>query len=224
MRLVDEGFLKSVRGKGNRDRFLQAKTNARLIKQIKNGTWNHYKVVDSLKVIEASSIVSSMNSWRLAKGSNSTVAYNVADIVLVDLGLGYGFEMSYQHPCVILYESQGFCYVVPCSTGKYGKRNKFIMDAKRSDGFEDNTGILLDAVRCISKTRIISLVGQVNIDCLNKINEALFKLYLSKKHNELKVAQKDIVELQQEKIALIHEIEKLKEEIKEKSKELAQKR
>lgn len=142
----------------------------------------------TLKVKETSSILLSFFNWLKTKEKYNKKKYKTRDIVEVDLGIGYGFEMSYRHPCIVLKDEAGFCLIVPCSTGKYGKNNKFILDATPKDGFKQNTGILLDSVRTISKTRISNTLGEISVDILEQINKKMIEFYFptfNYKYNKL---------------------------------------
>lgn len=192
MRSIKLGFIESIqKDKNNRYKIATAVPN--LIKECRKSLLNFYEFIIKLKVIELASIIWSMERWMTIKGQMNQTKYTIRDIVEVDLGLGYGFEMSYRHPCIVIHDSNaGFCLVVPCSTGKYGKRNKFIIDGISSDGFKENTGVLIDAMRCVSKTRITGKVGEITVPFLNKMNNIILEEYFSRHFHKLSVLEKDL--------------------------------
>ena len=126
--------------------------------------------------------------------------------------------MSYRHPCIVLHNSQnGFCFVVPCSTGKHGKNNKHILDGEVSDGFEKPTGVLLDATRCVSKVRITGKVGEITTDFLERLNTKLLQLYFSRHYHRLQTTSNDL----KNQINLNLELQKRIKELEEKEQNTA---
>ncbi len=209
MKKIDIAYLEQIQ-KDSIEKNKIANTVTRLMNVCKDLLNNFTDFVKFMKVVELSSIIWSMNRWINSKGKFNSKTFATRDIVEVDLGIGYGFEMSYRHPCIILKDSNaGFCLVVPCSTGKYGKKNKFIIDGTKTDGFEENTGVLIDAIRCISKTRITNKVGQITVPFLDKLNDAILETYFSRKFYKLSKLEKDILEEKKKYNSLNAENEKL---------------
>lgn len=219
MKPFDKHYLESEANVTNKTKPAEPK----LLAQCRIIISNLYDYIKNLRTLELSSILLSIHGWIKGKGRFSSRQFQTRDIVVADLGLGYGYEMSYRHPCIVLYDSKaGFCFVVPCSTGKYGKNNKYILDGEVSDGFAEPTGVLLDAARCISKVRIYNKVGRITVPFLDKLKNELLKLYFSKQYNQLENQEKDIATLtadnevlEQENEILKQEIEKLKQKIEE---------
>ena len=83
--------------------------------------------------------------------------------------MNFGFELSFPHPCVVLAQRKAFMLVAPCSTKKYGHNFDDILDGTTADGFQQNTGIIVDNVRWISKGRVIARMGKVRDDFLRKL-------------------------------------------------------
>lgn len=128
--------------------------------------------------------------------------------------MGHGFEMSYRHPCIILHDSNdGFCFVIPCSTGKYGKNNKHILDGEVNDGFERPTGVLLDAIRCVSKVRVTGKVGEITVPFLDRLNNELLKVYFSRQYHRLYTITNDLREQKRLNLELQQNIAELEEKI-----------
>lgn len=197
MKIINEFFLDTI--KKGRDKFNISIQNPSLIKESRKVLMNFYHYTKNLKIIELASLLISMNAWQVSKGQASRKNFKTRDIVEVDLGLGHGFEMSYRHPCIVLHNSKdGFCFVVPCSTGKYGKNNKYILDGEVSDGFQRQTGVLIDAVRCVSKVRVTGKVGEISVPFLEKLNNKLLQTYFSRHHHRLEIMSRDLE--QQKKI------------------------
>lgn len=211
MKKIDVTYIEQVQ-KDKIERNKIASTVTKLMNVCNDLLDNFVELLKSMKVIEVSSIIWSMNRWINSKGNHNSKVFKIRDIVEVDLGIGYGFEMSYRHPCIILKDSNaGFCLVVPCSKGKYGKSNKFIIDGTTADGFAENTGVLIDAIRCISKTRITNKVGQITVPFLDKINNAILETYFPMKFYKLNKLEKDILNEKQKYSNLNAEHEKLRD-------------
>ncbi|MGL4848134.1 MAG: type II toxin-antitoxin system PemK/MazF family toxin [Clostridium sp.] len=156
-----------------------------------------------LKEVEIKSIILSLRRWLSTKGKINKVSFKRGDIVEIDLGLGYGFEMSYLHPCIILEDSNaGFSLVIPCSTGKFGKKNKYIINGTKEDGFKKDTGVLIDSIRCISKTRINRKVGEVSLEFYDRINEKILLEFFKKQSMEVRNLKKDYEAVLKENIEL----------------------
>lgn len=197
--MLDEKKLNFIRKNKNEDRDARVE----LMDQ-SNEILNMLKdFIGRMKNFEIASILLSMKRWIGTKGKVNRVNFKRADIVEIDLGLGYGFEMSYLHPCIILQDSSaGFCFVAPCSTGKFGKVNKYIINGYINDGFKSNTGVLIDSIRCISKTRINKKVGEVSLEFYDKLNIEIVKEYFQKQNLEVRNLKRDYERLLEENIEL----------------------
>ena len=212
MKTINERFLEIV--KKGADKYKPGIQVPQLISEGRKVLLNFYHFVKTLKVIELSSLLLSINGWQNSKGQASRKSFNTRDIVEVDLGLGHGYEMSYRHPCIVLHDSKdGFCFVVPCSTGKYGKNNKHILDGETSDGFARPTGVLLDATRAVSKVRITGKVGEITVPFLEKLNNKLLQLYFSRHYHRLGTTKNDLTRQIKENEELTKKIQILENEI-----------
>lgn len=100
--------------------------------------------------------------------------YHIGTICIADLGaLNFGCEISYPHPCVVVSSTKEFIQIVPCSSSKAEKGHRDILEATIEDGFKENTGLILDNTRWISKSRVLYHVGAVTKPFLKKIRIAL---------------------------------------------------
>jgi mRNA-degrading endonuclease toxin of MazEF toxin-antitoxin module len=213
MKTINELFLETV--KKGADKFKLGEEVPQLISEGRKVLLNFYHFTKGLKVIELASLLISINGWRNSKGKTSRKSFNTRDIIEVDLGLGHGYEMSYRHPCIVIHDSNdGFCFVVPCSTGKYGKNNKHILDGEVSDGFARPTGVLLDATRCVSKVRVTGKVGQITVPFLEKLNNELLQTYFSRHYHRLQTTSNDLKEQKRINLELQQDLADLEEKIK----------
>lgn len=213
MKNINEKLLEDL--KKGKDKFKLGVDLPNLIHEARKLLVNFYHFTKKFKVIELSSLLLSINGWQNSKGKSSKKSFNTRDIVEVDLGLGHGFEMSYRHPCIVLHDSKdGFCFVVPCSTGKYGKNNKHILDGEIKDGFQRPSGVLLDATRAVSKVRITGKVGQITIPFLDKLNNELLQLYFSRHHHRLTTMSNDLKREKEINSNLQDKIAELEEKVK----------
>lgn len=216
MNKINEKLLESI--KKGKDKFKLAFELPSLIRESRKVLINFYHFSKGLKVLELASILISLNGWQQSKFKSSKKNFNTRDIVEVDLGLGHGFEMSYRHPCIVLHNSQeGFCFVVPCSTGKYGKKNKYILDGETSDGFSRPSGVLLDATRAISKVRITGKVGEVTVPFLEKLNTELINVYFPRQNHQLFTLKSDLQKSEAKNETLHQRIVELEEMLKKAS-------
>lgn len=157
----------------------------------------------NFREIEMKSVILSLKRWISTKEKVSKIKFKRGDIVEIDLGLGYGYEMSYLHPCIVLEDSSaGFCFVAPCSTGKFGKKNKYIVDGTIEDGFKRDTGVLIDSIRCISKTRINKKVGKVSLEFYDLLNEKIMIEYFKKQSMNIRNLKRDYEKVVKENIEL----------------------
>lgn len=184
----------------------------------KNTIWNMIDCVGNFTVYEMSHWNSSKDRWIRNRTYSNKNRYKRGDIVFVDLGAGnFKFEPSFSHPCIILAEKEFSILVVPCSTKKFGTGYRDIIDAYAGvDGFSKNTGIQVEDYRWISKNRVISSLGRVNSNVLNKIDQHMLK----RNPTHRKVSAQLKAEIQKN-LDLTKEIEQLKAEIEQLNSELS---
>lgn len=169
---------------------------------------NVHDALQDFSTYEMAHWTSYIDRWlsnRSAKAN--TRGYKRGFIVLVDLGASnFGHEPSFTHPAVVLAQTKDSLLIAPCSSKKYGKGYPEIIDASTSDGFSSNTGIQTNAIRWISKNRVIAQLGITTSQILNKIDALLLKLIpLHTKY----ILEKDkiITELENENSSLKEELQ-----------------
>lgn len=156
-----------------------------------------------------------IDRWISNNARNNSISYGRGTIVNVDLGAqNYKHEPSYLHPCIILCESKYSALVVPCSSKQYGKGYIGVIDAEVSDGFSVKTGVQMQAYRWIHKNRIISSVGHINGNLLNKIDKEMLSIIPSYKL-EIAKLNADIAQKQAEIDKLQNDIENLNKKLAE---------
>jgi mRNA-degrading endonuclease toxin of MazEF toxin-antitoxin module len=129
--------------------------------EFKKMTWNVIDEVGHWDVYNMGQWVKNIDRWSSTKGKTYTTRYHRGDILMVDFGsVNYGFEFSYEHPCVVLVERKHHLLVVPGSTKKYNSPFPEYYDVTPSDGFARNTGILLEQMRWIHKNRVVTNTGR----------------------------------------------------------------
>ncbi len=122
------------------------------------------KYYDESTSFEIAQFTNYVDHWLKDNKKNPTYQnYGVGSILYVDFGaMNFGFELSFPHPCVVIAESGAFILAAPCSTKKFGHDFPDIIEGSRKDGFSQNTGIVLDNIKWISKGRVIAKMGKVN--------------------------------------------------------------
>lgn len=139
-------------------------------------------------------------------------SYYRGDIVMIDFGcMNFGYEFNFLHPAVVLSQTQYHVLVAPCSSRKYGKGYPDVLDAETSDGFVKKTGIILDGIRCCSKTRIDKKIGEASEALLDKIED-----YFLCRSNRYKAISEQTIKKLKEKDAIIEE---LRRQLRNKEKE-----
>ncbi|WP_322923348.1 type II toxin-antitoxin system PemK/MazF family toxin [Paenibacillus campi] len=114
-----------------------------------------------------------LNNYSYENGKD----YPRGTIIQVDLGAtNFRYEPSFAHPCIVLVSRKSALYVVPCSSKKYGKGYRDIIDATNLDGFLKNTGVQVESGRWIHRNRIIQQHGKASMSLLTKIDNHLIQL------------------------------------------------
>lgn len=143
------------------------------------------------------------------------IKYEVRDIIFTDFGgTNFGVEAGYEHPAIVLHNGYYFLLVIPGSTGRFNK-GKYSLPAGTAENFSHDTGIQLDQIRIIDKSRVISHTGKkVPTTFMDTINNTLIEKYFYPIKKQLDKLDKEKKQLEEEKLKLIEENEKLKEQIK----------
>lgn len=156
------------------------------------------------------SFILSLYRWKIAEGNNKLrfhrdktkrpriMNYEVRDIIFADFGaINFGVEASFEHPAIVLHNGFYFLVVIPGSTGRSGKGD-YILDADRDENFYHKTGIQIDQIRVIDKSRVIRKTGKkVSIEFMDKINDVILEKYLlpvKKKMDNLENENKELKE------------------------------
>lgn len=137
---------------------------------------------------QISSTMRSYATWYNNKDirPKSSIASN-REVYYVDLGaFNLKWEEGYIHPCVVLKRYATTVLVIPGSTKQYGTGDPLIFDINAGNGFKENTGLLLDQIRCVSTTRLIRKLGcgKVSEPTFNEILDKVMEKFFSQKFHE----------------------------------------
>jgi len=164
-----------------------------LIRELQMFILDLYSELKQFSVYHLSQWILSSDNWIKNHNNVNTRAYTRGQIVYVDFGhSNFGYELSFKHPCVVIYDGYNFMLVIPASTGRYNARSEFIF--KCNNGFAKPSGLLLDKVGYISKSRVISsVVGTVDSKTMDFIDDFVFQKYCGSKKNEVQKTVNDLL-------------------------------
>lgn len=184
-------------------------SNSNVFDSFKLTICNIVEKLSTLSIYDMCHWITHIDRWINNQTYQNTRSYGRGTIVNLDLGAqNFRYEPSYTHPCIILHESRDTILVVPCSSKKYGKGYIDVIDATPADGFTVNTGVQIRSFRWVHKNRIISPVGRVSSDLLDKIDREMLKLIPTYKLETIKLNAK-IESLQEEIDELREKLTKL---------------
>lgn len=192
----------------------KGKENPDIYEEYIKSMWNKRDLIDTYSEYEMCHWTNFSDRYIKNRENKNIKSYKRGDIVFVDLGaVNFGFEPSFTHPCVVLKNDYNLIFVVPCSSKKYGTGFPEIIDAEISDGFAKPTGLQMNAIRFISKNRIISNTGsKVSSRILNLVDDYLLELNV--KYNiQVRNNEKDLEKLMAENERLKKEISDLQKKI-----------
>jgi hypothetical protein len=193
-----------------------AKNEKELFDAYKLKIWNIIEHMNEQTVYALSKWIIAQDRLLINTYQKKTTPFARGDIVKVELGAtNFYLEPSYEHPAIVLAENKVAILIVPGSTKKYGTRPDEIIDAEPSDGFLEPTGLQVQAIRWVSKNRVIDnkKVNTVKSPALmEKIDNYLVQ-FLPAVQEKLDNQVKLLEERQQE-------IDRLQTLINEKNKEL----
>lgn len=185
----------------------------------------NHALLHSSSAYELANSLRSYNFWYNKRNTEPPkFKPNPRDVYYVDLGaFNIKYEEGFIHPCLVIKTYGDKALVIPGSTKKYGKGSFLIEDIISEDGFTDNTGLLLDQLKCVSVTRFKGIkLGRMNIETFKKVENKIFKAFLLNKYAEFEQLEKrknqlesDTELLKQEIERLTNELEKMKSDIKE---------
>lgn len=172
---------------------------------------------------KVASFILSLYRWLTAEKSNKLrfvqckskkpkiMNYEVRDIIFADFGAtNYGVEASFEHPAIVLHNGYYFLVVIPGSTGRYGKGD-YVLNATKNENFKHHTGIQIDQIRVIDKSRVIRKTGKkVPVEFMDKINEVILEKYLVPVKKKINNLEKENEELRNQIKNLQYETEKIK--------------
>ena len=176
-------------------------------------------IKDNYSIYETCLLLESKQNSIGNKGKRLTTKYNPGEILMVDLGVNiYGYEFSYEHPCVVMLNENAKIFVIPCTSqpirkDKSGKVYKDYVEGLESDGFAKKTTLLLTECKFIDKTRVKSRLGKVTKEKLFELEDKLFGILLPYKKYALEKVKQNIELLEEEKNVLSNENENIKSEI-----------
>lgn len=197
MRPINKAVLERIL-KDNANKRTPCTSDPELLRQFINSNDNFFNYSwDNTKAYEVSLWVSSNENLIACKNKTSNYRYKSKQILLVDLGPNtFGWEFSYEHPCIVLYNEYNRLFVVPCSSqpirhDKYGNICPENMEAKISDGFKKNTTVMLNEAKFIDKTRVKSIIGNVGNTFFTELNNRMFKMLFLGKNNLIEALRRD---------------------------------
>jgi hypothetical protein len=166
---------------------------------------------------DLANIIRSYNFWYKNKDIEPNIFdVNPGDVYYVDLGsFNLKYEEGYIHSCLVIKRFSGMVLVAPGSTKKYGKKNYLIEPVNAGDGFKENTGVMIDQLRCVSITRLRgTIIGQMNKPTLDKILDKIMDAYMKDAANSLKSLTTENAQLKVDIEGYKEKIKNLEEQIK----------
>lgn len=142
-----------------------------------------------------------INNWIKQNRTTKFATYRRGQIVYIDFGPNnFGHELSYTHPSVVIFSQALFLVVIPGSTAKYGAKSGFIYDC--TTGFDEPTGLMLDQIRYVSKSRVVTRYDRngkpkiqfVGTDVLQYIDDFIFVNYCGNKGFQIEKGFLDIID------------------------------
>lgn len=142
---------------------------------------------------EMAMIVASLNRWITKKEISTSCSYGIGKIVQMEWGTNFSPELSYKHPAVIIEEWKNTVLVIPTTStptkvmeafhpvdnpnGKWYYRKVSI-----SDGFAHDCALMLNNAKIMSKSRIISVSGNItgNLSDENNVFREIRKTMIKK--------------------------------------------
>lgn len=214
MSLIDKKYVESLFRKEIDCKTNHGKDNEELFDYCKFTLENYFSYLSTLGSYEMGQITNGIDHFLDDKKKTpDNTFYKRGTIVLIDFGFtNFGYEFSYPHPAIVIRQTKFHVYLAPCSSKKFGRNLPDVLDGYISDGFQENTGIILDGLRYCSKSRIISIMGYVNERILREVDNYQLKVIPTYKEIILK-KDKEIEKMEEEIIELRRIITKLKKHL-----------
>ncbi|MEK3885797.1 type II toxin-antitoxin system PemK/MazF family toxin [Paenibacillus sp. PL2-23] len=152
-------------------------------------------------------------------------------IVEVELFGHFNKELTFVHPCVVLYDGSytsggGWMLVAPISTPRFGRGDSLTIDVNVEDGLKHESGVCLDNLKIIDKRRVLyqhenndgskSKLRSIKLD---EIDNAILINFLPKAHEKYTALDS----LYQQEKAAHDQTKQALEELKEKFEQLNKK-
>ena len=156
---------------------------------------------EKLSESEMAMIISSLNRWIVKKNHLENRSYSVGNIVQMEWGNNFSPELSYKHPAVIIEEWTNTVLVIPTTstpskvssayhpidnpTGKWYYRK-----VSATEGFAHDCALILNNAKILSKTRIISVSGNItgnlsdNNNVFREVRRTMIQHFFSKEWTE----------------------------------------
>lgn len=162
-----------------------------------------------------------LDDKKMIPGKFSTRHFDRGHIVEVEFFGHFNHELSFNHPTVVLYDSNSdWILAAPVSTPKHGSSNELHIDVDENDGFKHPCGVCLDNLRVIDKRRILfqyeNHVGQkckVRSKKLDEIDMSILKHYLPFQFEKINAIEESLKKEQEEHEKTKEELNQLKEKI-----------
>ena len=147
--------------------------------------------------------------------------YSRGHIVSIELFGHFNKELTFIHPAIVLYDSNGTnMLVAPISSTKFNDINALHIDITTSDGMKNNCAICLDQIRFIDKSRVVfqwtnqtSSNIKISSTILDRIDEALLTNYLPSSDAQINQLNLDLKEAREENKKLSDQITDLKQRL-----------
>lgn len=174
----------------------------------------HEYIKDNSSYNVANSI-RSYNMWYKNKDKEPINRFvNPREVFFVDLGaFNLKYEEGFVHPCVVLKQYGNSVILIPGSTKSYGKTDKLIFDVQATDGFKENTGVMLDQIRMVSITRLGSKIGKMSSETFIDMNKQIIQKFFGHHYSEYEKLKADNKKLNKKIDQLTNELEQLKKQI-----------
>jgi mRNA-degrading endonuclease toxin of MazEF toxin-antitoxin module len=168
---------RDVKALGERKKYEKGLSVKDLADSYKMSVWNMMDMLQEKDAYTMLNWVVHVDRWIENFGIDVRTKYKRGDIVFVEWGaMNFGFEPSYEHPGLVIANAYNTVLVAPCSSQTFGKGHKGVFDLPKTGarGLKEDTGVSANAVRWISKNRIVDHIGSVlDFKILDQVEEYL---------------------------------------------------
>lgn len=178
-------------------RSIMAKDTSEVLSSYMQILSNLIFAANRLSESEMAMVISSLNRWVTKKDISVKHPYAVGAIVQMEWGNNFSPELSYKHPAVIIEEWTNTVLVIPTTStpskvaaayhptdnpsGKWYYRKVGV-----AEGFAHDCALILNNAKIMSKTRIISVSGNIvgnlsdDSNVFREIRKTMIKNFFSK--------------------------------------------